>query len=193
MQAASDYSRAIAQFVDESVHALMAAMDTTYAALQRESLPEGVKSTSVDTNGASTASPMVAMNEEFSIDKNIIRNGELDAFHQAISKIATSFLEQFMAPFFEYVGEAAGAVGNNLTFEGSTLTWADIVDSYEKVEWQADDLGIVHKPRMLVGAKVKEILAALGDEPVDQQVRLALIAHRKQEEFVSRRRSRRLR
>ncbi len=98
-----------------------------------------------------------------------------------------------MVPFFGYVGETAEAVGNSLDVEAGSLTWAALLDAYEQVEWQPDEFGVVQKPQIVAGEKAAQVIAGLGEMPLDQKVRLVMMAHRKQEAHVSRRRGRRLR
>jgi len=72
------------------------------------------------------------------------------------------------------------------------FTWDTVLDAYDKVEWLPVD-GAVRQPQMHVGASVQSALERQGELTPEQCQRLQAIFERKQAEYVSRRRSRRLR
>jgi hypothetical protein len=188
-----DYDEAVAEFVRHAVESLMSAADPIYASLRRLPLPEGVVSIRVEVGDARTTSPEVQMSERVEIQRSDVVEGNLEEFHIALAQIADSHLLQFMRPFFEHVGDAAEAVGNTMTVEGSAMSWDDVLDAWEKVEWAVDRAGRVRQPQMVVGSEVAARLEELPNPTVQQQQRAESISMRKQEEHVSRRRSRRLR
>lgn len=183
----------MASFVRDAVHAVMAETDPIFGQLQRTQMPEGVSSIRVDVGDVSTPSPGVELAEEVELARDDIVQGNLERLYEVVFKVADAFLAQFMKPFFEYVGDAAEAVGNSVSLEGRPLTWDDMLDTFEKVEWSADDTGRVRPPQVAAGTTARAAMDALPDLTPDQQRRWASIIVRKQEAHVSRRRSRRLR
>ncbi len=188
-----DYDHAIAVFVGDAVHAVMAASDDVYAGLRRMPMPEGVTSVRVQVDEAVTDSPEVEMSEIVEVRRDDVVAGELEMMHDAIVRIAESHLAQFMAPFFEHVGDAAGAVGNTVDLAGDAFGWDGLLDAFEQVRWMADAAGRVRAPQIHAGALAAERIRGLPARTPEQEQRWADMQGRKQEEHVSRRRSRRLR
>jgi hypothetical protein len=188
-----DYEDAIAEFVRDAVHSVMAASDDVYAGLRRMPMPEGVTTVSVQVDEAVTDSPEVEMRETVEIRRDDVVAGELEMMHDAVAHIAESHLAQFMAPFFEHVGDAASAVGNSVDLSGDAFGWDGLLDAFEQVRWLPDATGRVRAPQMHAGALVQARLRGLPDFTPEQAQRWADMQRRKQEEHVSRRRSRRLR
>lgn len=188
-----DYDEAVAEFVRMAVDALMSAADPIFAALRRVPLPEGVANIRVEVNDACTTSPQVHMTKEVQIQRADVVDGNLEQFHDVLAQIAESHLPQFMRPFFEHVADAAEAVGNSINLQGATLGWDDLLDAFEKTEWGVDATGHVRPPQMVAGPAVVDRFSELPAPSAEQQQRAAAITDRKQEEHVSRRRSRRLR
>ncbi len=188
-----DYDQAVAEFVQEAVHGLMSQADPIYASLRRVPLPEGVRLARVEVGDASTTSPEVHMSEQVTVQRSDVVEGNLEQLYDVLAHIAESHLRQFMRPFFEYVGDAAKAVGNSVTLQDATLGWDDLLDASEKTEWAVDAGGQVHPPQAVAGAAVSAQLRQLPAPTDQQQQRAAAMMKRKQEEHVSRRRGRRLR
>ena len=191
--AAPDYVAATEAFVSEAVHQIMVASDSIYAGLRRRSLPEGVSTVAVMTEGAVVTSPEVNLQEGATVNRADVLTGNLDALHAVVEKLAQSYLRQFIPTMLAYVGEAAESVGNTMDLSGADLSWPILLDALEKVEWQPDEVGKVQQPQIVAGPETIQRIRDLGEMPADQQARLAAIKARKQEEHVSRRRSRRLR
>lgn len=188
-----DYDDAIAAFVSDAVHAVMSASDDVYAGLRRMPLPEGVTTIRVQVDEAVTDSPEVQMTETVETRRDDVVAGELELMHDAVARIAESHLAQFMAPFFEHVGDAASAVGNSVDLAGDAFGWDGLLDAFEQVRWTPDATGRVRPPQMHAGDPVVERIRGLPDFTPEQTQRWADMQRRKQEEHVSRRRSRRLR
>lgn len=188
-----DYDDAVAAFVNDAVHAVMAASDDVYAGLRRMSVPEGVTNIRVQVQDAVTDSPEVRLTQIVEVRRDDVINGELEMLHDAIARIAESHLQQFMAAFFEHVGDAASAVGNSMDFSGNSFGWDDLLAAYEKVQWVADTTGRVKPPQVHAGKLVANRIRNLPDLTPEQNQRWMDMQRRKQEEYVSRRRSRRLR
>ncbi len=188
-----DYDDAVAAFVGDAVHAVMAASDDVYAGLRRMPMAEGVTSIRVQVDEAVTDSPEVEMSEIVEVRRGDVVAGELEMMHDAIARIAESHLAQFMAPFFEHVGDAAGAVGNTVDLGGDAFGWDGLLDAFEQVRWVADAAGRVCAPQIHAGAIAAEKIRGLPARTPEQEQRWADMQRRKQEEHVSRRRSRRLR
>lgn len=188
-----DFDDAIAAFVSDAVNAVMAASDDVYAGLRRMPLPEGVTTIRVQVGEAVTDSPEVKMTETVEIRRDDVVAGEIEMMHDAVARIATSHLAQFMAPFFEHVGDAADAVGNSVDLAGGAFGWDVLLDAFEQARWMPDATGQVKPPQVHVGAVVDERTRGLPALTPEQEARCADMQRRKQEDHVSRRRSRRLR
>lgn len=133
------------------------------------------------------------MTESVEIRRDDVITGELEMMHDAIARIAESHLAQFMAPFFEHVADAAGAVGNSMDLSGGAFGWDALLDAFEKVQWMPDTTGRIKPPQVHAGKLVLQRIQNLPDFTPEQKQRWADMQRRKQEEHVSRRRSRRLR
>ena len=133
------------------------------------------------------------MTEGIELRRDDILAGHLERLHEVIGQIAESYLPQFMRPFFEYVGDAAASVGNSIDAAGAGLSWDLILDAYEMTEWAIDDGGVVRPPQLVAGPDVIAKYQQLPQPTQEQQQRLRDMTSKKQEEHVSRRRSRRLR
>lgn len=187
-----EYEEAMAAFIDEAIQASMRDMDPIYASLRRSTLPEGVRNIQVQVDEAANDSPEVHLTEIVGIDPDDIIAGNIEQFHDAIAAIASAYLDQFMRPFFEHVGDAAASVGNAVKITGQ-FGWNEILDCYERVEWGVDRTGAVRPPQMTAGPNVVSALAKAPDRTPEQDERLRVIWNRKQTEHDARRRSRRIR
>jgi hypothetical protein len=99
-----------------------------------------------------------------------------------------------MPAFYQYVGAATEAVGNSMQAKRGQLDWDTILDAWETVEWSEDDTGIVRPPtRVVAGSATGFDPSNLPEPTAEQRKRFFNMLVRKQEEHVSRRRSRRLR
>lgn len=188
-----DYNDAVENFVQRGVQALMSAANPIYGSLRHARLPEGVAGVRVEVDDVAISSPTVHMQEMVEISREDVVSGNLNRFHEVLAQIANSHLQQFMVRFFEYVGDAAEAVGNSVDLDGQSLTWDHVLDWYQQVEWMPDDLGFVRPPQIVAGETADDRLRKLPEMTPAQQERAVLIVIGKQEEYVSRRRSRRLR
>ena len=188
----SGYDAAMADFLRHVVEAQMSASDRIYASIGRVPFPEGVASVRVEVGDARTTSPEVHMSELVSVERSDVLEGNLEEVHNAVAPIAEAYLEQFMIPFFEHAGEAAEAVGNSMALDSPRLGWDEVLDAWEKVELAVDAAGRVQPPQMVAGPEVAD---QFRDQVMTeaQQRRATELALRKQEDHVSRRRSRRLR
>jgi hypothetical protein len=190
---AHGYERAAVAFFDEALEAAKGELDPNYASLRRVPLPEGASRVTVQINGARIISPQIAGQAEGTISFDDVRNGNLEEFHEVVAQFANAMLTQFMTEFFEYVGGAAEAVGNSMSWSAATVSWDDVLDAFEQVEWATDSLGIARPPRMHPGADAARVLEALPPMSAEQVQRWVRVQIDKQEENVSRGRGRRLR
>lgn len=193
-QATPELSVAVDRFVRQAVHSIMAASNPLMSALGGGGhLPEGVTTdVVVQTDGTSVASPAVALTHEVELPIDRLRAGDLDAVHEVVAEIAAVHADQFSGPLEEHFDKALDAVGNNLKLKIDEFTWDTVLDAVDKVEWLPID-GVVRQPQMLVGADIQSALESHGEPTLEQRRRLQAISQRKQAEYVSRRRSRRLR
>ena len=187
-------TKAVSQFMYTAVNAVMAAQNPLMGALGGGGLlPEGVSSgVVVQAGGASVASPSVALSHEADLPESDLRAGHLGAFDEVVASIASTWSEQFRKPLEEHFNKALGAVGNNVEVKKEEFGWDAVLDALEKVEWLPKD-GVVQQPQMMLGADMEAMLVSRGDPTAEQNERLRQIFERKQEEYVSRRRSRRIR
>jgi hypothetical protein len=169
------------------------AEDPIFARLGRSRLPEGVRGVSVEIDDSSLDSPQVPMEHSDRVETAHLTGGEMEEFHRIVMAMADSFLAQSLPSFFDHLGNAAESVGNHIDLSGRPLTRDDILDSFDKVEWGVDDFGVVQPPEMVAGPDVVAKVRALPDWTEEQKARWVALVIRKQEEHVSRRRSRRLR
>lgn len=193
-QVTPELSLAVDQFVRQAVHSIMTASNPLMGTLGAGGyLPEGVTTdVVVQADGTSVASPAIALSHEVKLPVDRLRAGDLDAVHEVIAEIAEVHAEQFSGPLEDHFDKALDAVGNNLKLKMDDFTWDTVLDAYEKVEWLPVD-GTVRQPQMRVGANVQAALERQGELTPEQRQRLQAIFERKQAEYVSRRRSRRLR
>ena len=191
--AAPDYMEAASEFFRDAVNSTMTQLDPNYGALRRVPMPEGVSSISVQVADSETPSPVVAMSQPVEVVRDDVIAGNLEAFHNIVAAVAGSHLETFMTAFYAHLGDAVAAVGNSVDLSGEKLAWDRILDLYEQIEWIPNDLGVVQQPTMQMGTEAKKAFEALPEMTDGQKARFARIAQEKQEDHVSRRRSRRLR
>lgn len=187
-----EYELAMARFMQDAVESAMNASDTLYARLTPRVLPEDVRQVRVDVEGSSTPSPSVHMSSIAQVVRDDVIQGNMEQLNAVVEKIAHEHLFQFMPAFFDHVGTAAEAVGNSVDLSNERLTWDRLLDQYERVEWAENERGHVEPPQLAVGDP-EGLLQRLGDFTEENQRRWASIQVRKEEEHVSRRRSRRLR
>lgn len=180
------------RFINDAVSAMMGELNPTFAGMSRRRMPEGTQLIRVDVDGTETSSPRIAMSAEVSIAREDIVEGNLEALHEFVAHVADSYLSQFMPVFFEHISDAVSAVGNSVELPMSTLSWDDILDSLEHVEWSVDQFDNVMPPTITAGIAIHERLMSQRKTP-EQLDRWNRIRAAKQEEHVSRRRSRRLR
>lgn len=187
-----ELDRAMVHLISDAVDACMAD-DPIFARLRRRSLPEGVKGVSVEVDQTALDSPSVSLNHTDSVSTADMVEGNFEQLHRVVLEMAESFLGQYLPAFFKHVETAAESVGNNLDISGDRLGWERILDAFEQVEWSPDDGGIVRPPQMHAGPAVAAVIEALPDLNPAQRARYVQMWISKQEEHVSRRRSRRLR
>lgn len=190
--ATPEFDRAVEELFWTAVDMRMAE-DPIFARLGRSQLPEGVRGISVEIDDSSLDSPQVPMEHSDRVDTAQLTGGEMEEFHRIVLAMADSFLAQSLPSFFDHIGAAADSVGNNIDMSGRPLTRDDILDAFDKVEWGVDDSGVVRPPQMIAGPDVVAKVDALPAWTEEQKARWVVMVNRKQEEHVSRRRSRRLR
>jgi hypothetical protein len=187
-----DYDRAVDEFVRRAIHGLMSHAAPTYAAMNRRKLPEGVDVVEVQVAGQTTVSPNIAASQLIGVDYSDVIEGNLEELHAILAQIADSLAPQVMIPIFDHIAEAAKAVGNAVDAEDRPLSWDLLLELMERAEWRADDAGQVQLPTLTMHPDVLKRLQKIPLTSANAE-RLESIAQRKQEEHVSRRRSRRLR
>lgn len=190
--ATPEFDRAMVRFVSDAIDARMAE-DPIFARLRRLPLPEGVTGVSVEVRQTALESPSVPMEHSDAVTTADLVEGNFEELHRIVLEIAESFLDQYLPALFQHVGTAVESVGNSLDLSGEELSWERILDAFELVEWAPDDQGIVRPPQLHAGSAVAAKIKALPDWTPAQRARFAEMWISKQEEHVSRRRSRRLR
>lgn len=183
---------ALAQFFSDALDARMAE-DPLFGRLRRLQLPEGVTGVSVEVDQSGLKSPSVPLEHADKVMTTDLVEGNFEELHRVILEMATEFLEQYMPAFFEHLEVAVESVGNSVDLAGEELTRDHILDSYEKTQWAPDAHGIVRPPQIHAGTAVAAKIEALSPWTAAQRQRFIDMWERKQEEHVSRRRSRRLR
>lgn len=187
--ATPEYDAAVERFFWDAVELTASHVDPVYAYMSNHSINPNVEGVSVEIAGKTVKSPMVPVQYEFVLEYADIRDTNLEALKTVIHSAAMSKLEQVSAAYNEYMDDATDAVGNNVQLNKDTFTWDTVLDLLEKVEWSEGTDGRVHAPRQYSGAKVPK----LPDMTPEQQLRMEQIDAKKQEDYVARRRSRRLR
>lgn len=190
--ATPELERVASQFVSDAVDAVMAE-DSIFGRLRRLELPEGVTGVSVEVDQSALDSPSVALQHLNQVTTQDLIEGNLEELHRILIEMADAFLSQYMPRFFDHLGDAVDSVGNTMALEGKPLSNDDILEAFERVEWAADEHGIVRPPQIHAAPGVAAKLDALPELTDVQQARWIAMYERKQEEHVSRRRSRRLR
>jgi len=191
MLATPELDGAMLRFVSDAVDSQMAE-DPIYGQLRRMPLPEGVTAVSVEVDQTTVDSPPVPMQHSNSLTTDFV-DGNFEELHRIVLEMAESFLEQYLPAFFQHVETAVETVGNSLDLSGEKLGWDRLLDAYELVEWAPDDRGLVRPPQIYAGSEAAAKIDALPDWTPAQRERFIAMAVNKQEEHVSRRRSRRLR
>lgn len=190
--ATPELDRAMVRFVSDAIDARMAE-DPIFARLRRLPLPEGVTGVSVEVDQTALDSPSVPMAHSDSVTTADMVEGNFEELHRIVLEMAESFLGQYLPALFQHVETAVESVGNSLDLSGEDLGWERILDAFEQVEWGPDDRGIVRPPQMHAGPTVAAKIETLPDWTPTQRARFVEMWISKQEEHVSRRRSRRLR
>lgn len=187
-----DFDLVLGRFLDDAVHAAMAMQDPIFAQLGRHRLPAGSQGARVQVAGREVVSPEVNMHYGTEVNTSDILEGNFERYHEIVFAIAKTYLGQFMPAFFSHVDDAVEAVGNTMSFNNENLSWDDLFDACEKVEWSVNDDGIVGPPQIVVGPELRDRISALPVTEAQRQ-RWVSICQAKQEQHVSRRRSRKLR
>ena len=190
--ATPDLDVAVMRFFSDAVDAVMA-RDPIFGRLQRLRLPEGVTGVSVEVDQGALASPSVPLNHEDRVTTTDLVEGNFEELHRVVIEMAETFLDQYMPAFFDHLSAAVDSVGNSTDLSGQELTADHILDSYEQVQWAPDSRGVVSPPQIHAGTDVAKKIDALPPWTPAQHARFIEMWERKQEEHVSRRRSRRLR
>lgn len=185
-----DYGETALNFTRNVVHLQARRLNPVWAAMSNVTIPIGVEQVAVDVNGQSIASPVVPLRlESPEIDAEDILYCNVEAFHEVVHAVATSLLDQVQEPSQAYLDAVLGAVGNHIEVKKEDYDWDLHLQLLDKIEWAVGVGDQVVPPSTLAGADIP----ALG-EPTEEQVRrLQEIANTKQEEYVARRRRRRLR
>ncbi|MDA3637534.1 MULTISPECIES: hypothetical protein [Rhodococcus] len=193
IQATPELKLAVNQFVQQAINSIMGASNLLISTLGGGGpLPEGVsQKVVVQAGGTSVISPTVLLQHEAELPSDRLRQGNLDAMHEFIFETAESYANQFAEPLNTHFDEALAAVGNSIQLKKDDFSWDTILDALEKVDWLPID-GTVRQPAMHIGSDLRAVLEAQGEPTDAHQERLEGIFQRKQEEHVSRRRSRRL-
>lgn len=186
---ALDYGRAADAFFWHAIEFVARASDPLYAVMSKHTLRGDMDGVIVEIEGKTVESPMVPIAYEIPISYDDVRNTNLVALNTAIHAAALSMLEQVAAAYNDYMDVATDAVGHNVQLTKDNYNWDTVLDLLEKVEWAEGTDGQVHAPQQLAGANVPR----LPEMTAEQARRLQKIGLEKQEEYVARRRSRRLR
>lgn len=186
---AVDYGRAADSFFSNAIEYVARLSDPVYAAMSTGDAREDIDGVTVEVNGTSVVSPMVHITYEIPIDPEDVRNTNLEALHAAVHEAALSKLAQVKDTYGAYLDAALDAVGHNLKIPKDSFGWDTVFDMLERVEWAEGADGRLHPPQQLTGAAIPN----LPPMTLEQELRMQQIDAQKQEEYVARRRSRRLR
>lgn len=190
--ATPELDRAMARFVSDATNARMAE-DPVLGRMRRLPLPEGVTGVSVEVDQSALDSPSVPLTHGDTVMTDDMVLGNFEELHRVVLAMAESFLDQYLPSFFDHLGTAVESVGNSMDLKDEEFNADRILDAYERVEWVADDSGIVRPPQIYAGPDVTAKINALPELTHAQRSRFVDMWNTKQENHVSRRRSRQLR
>jgi hypothetical protein len=120
-----------------------------------------------------------------------IIDGKLDDLLSSIDEAAEAYSEQFGRHFYEQLSRVTEATGNVVNAADKPF-FESLYEMYEKVDLQFDEEGRITQELHMNPADAEKWEKGMAELTPEQQAKLAALVERKREEFIARRRSRRL-
>lgn len=114
--------------------------------------------------------------------------GDFDDLYDSLDHVAAAYAKSLMGQFFGQMTTVLDAYGNVVDATGKDPA-TTLLEMFERVEWIADENGVVHPPELHVGTEAAKVIEGL---PPSFSEALEDIAERKQAAYDARKRSRRL-
>ena len=187
-----EYAHAESRFVYDALDALARAKDPIYRDIPRETQPR--VGTTLNTIGDQViVQEPISTETLLSVPTDDVIHTRLDAFLASLDQGASELLTTVMSGFYDYLSRVTEATGNVVDGKGKSLFDA-FYEMFEKVAIDFNEDGTVAGDfRIVVSPDVAERLAREQDTWTEEQfAALERLMEKKREEYLDRRRTRRL-
>jgi hypothetical protein len=183
-----EYDIATREFFSDAVEAVASASDPILGQIHREKvevLPTSLNT--VDSGEIVRHEPILASaSMTFSVPDGI--EGEFSDVHLAISETAEQFVAAIMPNLFGHVSAITEATGNVVSGAGRPL-WEAMLEVLQTIEISFNEDGEPSLPSIVMHP---DTAAKIGDPPEGYQEKADAIIARRRDEWLARRRTRRL-
>jgi hypothetical protein len=184
-----EYAKPFKEFYLTTCRSLLAAKDELLSKIPIETTERtGPIRTPVEGNPIDFKP--IAVTSKFKISTEAIVNCDVEQFLFSTDEAVDSERASLMPQFFQFVSDICEASGQVVDAQGQPFSWDFIIDLIDKVEMTFDENGrllqtIVVSPDML------KIIEA-NPPTIEQQQLLDQLIDRKRDEFLAKKRSRRI-
>ncbi len=186
--ALDEYDRATREFFSEAVDAVAGASNPILRQIQREKVEVIPKSlNTMESGDVVQRGPMLSSaSVTFSVPEAI--RGDFDDVIAAIADTADQFVASMMPNIFEHISEICDATGNVVSGKDRPI-WDAMLETLETIEILFDEEGNPSLPSIVMHP---DTAAKVGDPPEGYEDRCNEIIARRRDEWLARRRTRRL-
>lgn len=183
-----EYSTASLAFFSDAVGAIVRAGDGVLSEIgveQMEAIPQMQHTLS---SGEVLQSPPLEASSQISFSRTGVIEGELGDFHLAVYQTAERMEDAMTRHMFQHISEVTEATGNVVRANGGSM-WEASLEMLETIHLSFDQDGVPTLPTLVVNPETHK---KMGDPPPDFVKRLNEIVLRRRDEWLARRRTRRL-
>lgn len=182
-----EYERAGTQFMSDAVSAIASAEGVLSMVSRERTEYVAVSHNTLDDGETVEMQPFLASSAmTFSVADGIA--GDFDEVHVAIAETAADFSSQMTKNILEHISQLCDATGNVVDAKGLSI-WEAQLAALETVEISFDADGDPSLPSIVMHP---DTAAEMGEPPDDFKDRYDAIIERRRDEWLARRRTRRL-
>lgn len=187
-----EYSSSAHQTVYVAVRQLARARSPLLSQIRTEEAESIPVSLITDETGEELELSPTLVQVELSVDIDPVADGNLGPLLLALDVAAQQHEEALSKALFSGIGHITDMTGNKIDAGGKPISWDLIIDGLETMEIPFDDQGKMELT-LVMNPRDAQRLEELGPPTPEQQARREAVLERKRQEWIARKRTRRLR
>jgi hypothetical protein len=187
-----EYEEQGRQFIQDAIEIYMRASDSLYGRLHVQRVEHVLPSRIPLASGSFFETRPMSGATEFELPGRDLFNGRYRSLMVALAETAKNRLAQVMKQFFKSVDDLTTATDQVVDAGGRPFSYELWLQSLEKIDFDFDREGRPRFPTMVVSPQQYEKIKQLPPPTQEQLNSLERLVSRKREEFVARKRHRRL-